>query len=64
MSASRRHSTSNSHAQKDAKIQKLEEELKEQTYKFNLVLEELKKCKADNEALEKENAFIKVPLLR
>ena len=59
MSASRRDPTSNSHAQKDAKIQKLEEELKEQTYKFNLVLEELKKSKADIEALKKENALIK-----
>ena len=59
MSDSRRDSTSNSHAQKDAEIQKLKEELKEERAKFNLVLEELKKCKADNEALEKENALIK-----
>ena len=59
MSDSRRDSTSNSHAQKDAEIQKLKEELKEERAKFNLVLEALMKSKAENEALEKENALIK-----
>ena len=66
MPESRRDSTSTTWAQKDDEIQKLKEELKsssiiikEERAKFDLVLEELQKLKAENEALEKENKLIK-----